>query len=109
MKIASAIFIVGPDAFGIMLVSFERALISFLKNHAAGDRDSLKRKKRALIPVHLNRFRNLDERLGDLVEPPELKTDSQNFPGTVVFVGVGETVGVGTGVPASSSAGVGAT
>jgi hypothetical protein len=63
----------------------------------------------ALIPVHRNRFRNLDERLGDLVEPPVLKNESQIFPGTVVCVGVGEMVGVGTGVTASSSAGAGAT
>ena len=62
----------------------------------------------ASIPVYLNRFRNLDERLGVLVEPPELKTESQNFPGTVVSVGVGEMVGVGTGVMASSSADTGA-
>lgn len=63
----------------------------------------------ALIPVHLNMFRNLDERLGVLVEPPVLKTESQILPEKGVVVGVGEMVGVGTGVMASSSAGAGAT
>jgi hypothetical protein len=61
------------------------------------------KKEVAENPIHLNRFRILDERLGFRSVRSVVTPGSQNLSREGVSVGAGETVGVGVGVAASSS------